>query len=296
MIDAPANPNVSVVIPAYNAAATLGAAIESVLEQTAEPCEVIVVDDGSRDQTRAVAEAFGDKVRVVTQMNAGCGEARNTGARLAVGDWLAFLDADDAWHPRKLEAQIPLTRDASVAVVTCRAQDKAGAAIPDRLSFDDLWPCNCLIVSSALVRRVAFERAGGFWSLRACEDYHLWLRLTASGWAIVNVPEDLVTYAPTATSLSRQIESFAAAEIACVRDIGERLDLPADRVRARVASVYLKHVYGAIHTRNLRLARRFAREALRQRWSLQHVAAAAVAALPSAVFDARRRMVGGAQA
>ena len=100
---------VSVVIPAYNAAATIAAAIESVLAQTRLPEEIIVVDDGSNDETSAVVERFGPIVRLLRQANAGCGQARNSGAREARGTWLAFLDADDLWLPTKLERQLPET-------------------------------------------------------------------------------------------------------------------------------------------------------------------------------------------
>ena len=105
-----------------------------------------------------------------------------------------------------------------------------GLLLGRRLAFDDLWTQNDAIVSSSLVRRSAFEQAGGFWTLRACEDYHLWLRLTADGWDMANVPEDLVVYMPTAQSLSRQVESFAAAELACVRDIAERTRMSTARM------------------------------------------------------------------
>jgi glycosyltransferase involved in cell wall biosynthesis len=94
----------SVIIPNYNNSATLGRAIESVLAQTWPPHEVIVIDDGSTDKSRAVAEAFGDKVRYVFQANAGVSAARNHGARIATGSWLAFLDADDIYMANRLEA------------------------------------------------------------------------------------------------------------------------------------------------------------------------------------------------
>lgn len=94
----------SVIIPNYNNGATLKRAIDSVLTQSWPPHEVIVIDDGSTDNSRAVAEAFGDKVRYVFQTNAGVSAARNNGARLATGDWLAFLDADDIYMTNRLEA------------------------------------------------------------------------------------------------------------------------------------------------------------------------------------------------
>jgi cellulose synthase/poly-beta-1,6-N-acetylglucosamine synthase-like glycosyltransferase len=280
---------VSVIIPAYNAAATIAAAIESVLAQTCPAEEIIVVDDGSQDETSAVVERFGPVVRLVRQANAGCGQARNTGARESRGSWLAFLDADDLWRPTKLERQMPETADPQVAVVVCRVRNNEGRLLGRRLAFDDLWARNDAIVSSSLVRRSAFVQARGFWKERACEDYHLWLRLTADGWDMANVPEDLVVYAPTAQSLSRQIESFAAAELACVRDIAARNQMPAARMDARLAQCYQKHARGAVHSRNLSVARRFALASLQHRVSAAQLWSLALAFTPRSVLDLRRR-------
>src|SRR5690348_12724766 len=99
-------PPISVIIPTYNHARFLAAAIDSALSQTLKPTEVIVVDDGSTDETSSVLEAFGDKVRVIRQKNHGVAGARNRGAEMAAGEYLAFLDADDVWLPRKLEMQV----------------------------------------------------------------------------------------------------------------------------------------------------------------------------------------------
>ena len=280
---------VSVVIPAYNATATIAAAIESALAQTRPPDEIVVVDDGSKDDTSAVVERFGPVVRLVRQANAGCGQARNTGAREARGTWLAFLDADDLWLPTKLERQLPETADPRIAVVVCRMYNEEGQLLGRRLTFDDLWTRNDAIVSSSLVRRSAFEQAGGFWKERACEDYHLWLRLTADGWDMANVPEDLVVYTPTAQSLSRQIESFAAAELACVRDISARARMPTARMNERLAQCYQRHARGAVHSRNLSVARRFSLASLQHRVSATQLWALAVACTPRPVLDLRRR-------
>jgi glycosyltransferase involved in cell wall biosynthesis len=95
---------ISVVIPNYNNATTLGRAIESILAQTFPAHEIIVIDDGSADDSAEVAAAFGDAVRYVRQANAGVSAARNHGARVATGNWLAFLDADDIYLPDRLAA------------------------------------------------------------------------------------------------------------------------------------------------------------------------------------------------
>ncbi len=289
--DAP-SPTVSVVIPAYNAAATIEAAIRSALEQTRPPDEIIVVDDGSSDNTAAIVAAMHPAITLIRQANAGCGRARNTGVRSAHGDWLALLDADDLWLPTKLERQLPETADPRVGVVVCGARDKDGRSLGRRITFDDLWTRNGAAVCSALVRRNAFAAAGGFWSERACEDYHLWLRLTASGWIMANCPEDLVVYAPTVQSLSRQTETFAAAEVACITDVAGRHAIPSQRLHARLAACYLKHARSAIHSRKLLLARQFVRSSLRHDVSLEQFTLLLATYIPRRLLDWRRSMLG----
>jgi glycosyltransferase involved in cell wall biosynthesis len=94
---------ISVVIPTYNYARFVCEAVDSALSQSLRPQEVIVVDDGSTDDTSDRLRQFGDRIRYVFQQNGGLSKARNTGIREARGDWVAFLDSDDIWHPRKLE-------------------------------------------------------------------------------------------------------------------------------------------------------------------------------------------------
>lgn len=100
------SPTVSVVIPCYNGAPFLRETLESALNQTHPPLEIIVIDDGSTDDSAAIAELFGPPVRVIRQENQGESVARNRGIDEAQGEWLAFLDADDLWKPTKLERQI----------------------------------------------------------------------------------------------------------------------------------------------------------------------------------------------
>jgi glycosyltransferase involved in cell wall biosynthesis len=99
-------PVVSCIVPVYNGEAYLGAALDSILAQTWRPLEIIVVDDGSTDGSAAVAETYGAIVRVIRQANAGCAAARNAGLAAATGEFVAFLDADDVWHPEKLDRQM----------------------------------------------------------------------------------------------------------------------------------------------------------------------------------------------
>jgi glycosyltransferase involved in cell wall biosynthesis len=180
---------VSVVIPTHDRAHMLGAAVRSVLEQRDCPWELVVVDDGSTDDTEAVVAGFGDsRIRYLRQERSGVSRARNTGARLTRGDWLAFLDSDDLWMPGKLAAQrafherrpelsISQTEETwvrhGVRVNPCRHHEKpTGDVFVASLS-------RCLVSPSAVIlRRDLFEEMGGFdESLLVCEDYDLWLRI-----------------------------------------------------------------------------------------------------------------------
>ena len=99
-------PKVSVIIPTYNRSLSVREAIESVLAQTYRDFELIVVDDGSADNTPSVLGSFGERIRGIRQANAGVSAARNAGIRAAKGEWVAFLDSDDLWVPQKLERQM----------------------------------------------------------------------------------------------------------------------------------------------------------------------------------------------
>ena len=111
------SPTVSVIIPTYNRAPFVGEAIESALAQTRPPLEVVVVDDGSTDDTADRVAHYGDRVVYVRQTNAGPATARNTGIGHARGDLIALLDSDDRWLPQKLEWQVPLFDDPEVGMV-----------------------------------------------------------------------------------------------------------------------------------------------------------------------------------
>lgn len=102
---------ISVVVPAYNAESTVGQTLDAVLGQTVPPAEIVVVDDGSKDQTRSVLEGYRDRVRLLFQPNSGPSAARNLGVSESSGTWVAFCDADDVWHPEKLRAMEAVVAD-----------------------------------------------------------------------------------------------------------------------------------------------------------------------------------------
>ena len=121
------NVTVSVVIPTYNYGRYLATAIESALAQTFVPLEVIVVDDGSTDDTPQILETFGNRIQTIRQLNQGAGAARNTGIAAARGEYVAFLDSDDIWKPRKLQMQIArFDADPALGLVHCGVEAMDG--------------------------------------------------------------------------------------------------------------------------------------------------------------------------
>jgi glycosyltransferase involved in cell wall biosynthesis len=183
-----ARPLVSTIIPAYNYGRFVCEAVESVLCQTYEPVEIVIVDDGSTDDTRERLNKFGDRIRYVYQENRGLSAARNTGIREARGEWLAFLDADDLWHPRKLEVQLGAVADAGDIPFVGSPWFREGSMPADldpnppvrRLELRDFFTGTPVSGSSAVIRSECFSRVGCFdESLRSVEDRDMWLRLAA---------------------------------------------------------------------------------------------------------------------
>jgi hypothetical protein len=213
---------VSVVIPAYNAAATLDETLHSVRTQSHRHLEIIVVDDGSTDGTPGIAArhaAADDRVRVVTQHNAGVAHARNAGWRAAHSDVIAFLDADDLWAPTKIERQLQALQSARprAGLVYCwfHSIDANGLIID--VQNGPAWQGDVMHHllhgnfigngSAALIRREALVAAGGFdpalqaRGVQGCEDYLLYCRI-ARDHEFVLVADHLVGYRTSPGNMS----------------------------------------------------------------------------------------------
>lgn len=181
---------VSVVIPSYNRCFLLKRALESVFQQVNIDYEVIVIDDGSTDNTAAMVAEFFPQVRYFLQQNNGVSSSRNKGFLEAKGDWIAFLDSDDEWQTGKLERQIRLLKENpeykichtqeiwirnGVRVNQMKKHKKQGGWI-----FPQCLPLCAMSPSSIIIHRTVFDDIGLFDThLPACEDYDLWLRITA---------------------------------------------------------------------------------------------------------------------
>ena len=281
----------SVVIPAYNAARTIEAAVSSVLAQTIPPELVFVVDDGSQDETAATVAGL-PAITLIRQANAGPGAARNRGAALSSSEWLAFLDADDTWLPRKMERQLRLAAEPSIGVIHASGPEQTRRA-PPRVGFADLWTANYITLSSAIVRKAAFDQVGGFDEDRALisvEDYNLWLRIAANGWEIATWPETLIQYSPAPASLSNQARRFAEAHFQNARAIGSDLNLESEQIAAQIQKYRIAFGKDFFWRREMVEARRHLGAALRFRPTPGLLVRFLATFCPRPVLDWRRRL------
>ncbi len=286
-------PLVSVIIPCYNAQRYIGATIASVLAQKDIALEIIVVDDGSRDDSVALVRKGFPAVRIVEQANAGVAAARNTGIAAARGEWIAFIDADDIWLPGKLAAQLAqlaalpecrmcytawkvwpsdvpqpaqdyLARLQDEAMDTARWSGASGWIYPQLLLDCVVW------TSTVLMKRTLLAELNGFdTSLRLGEDYDLWLRASRIT-PIVRVARPYALYRMHPASITRA----TPAENYRARVIGQALgrwglDSPDGRtgnagaVRRMLAKSWSDFAGAHLEARNLGQARRAAFAALR---------------------------------
>jgi len=244
---------VSVIIPTYNHARFLSQAIESALGQTQQPAEVIVVDDGSRDQTADVLAAFAGRIRPLRQMNRGVAAARNAGAGLASGEFFAFLDADDIWLPPKLERQIAcFLAESDLGLVHCGVEeiDESGAGLKRREDGLEGWVAHELLLfrravilgggSGVMIPRAVFEDAGGFDErLSTSADWDLYYRI-ASRWRVGFVREVLLQYRLHGSNMHGNVRAME-------RDMLFALGKAFDNTE-RKPGVARRRCYGNLHT------------------------------------------------
>jgi glycosyltransferase involved in cell wall biosynthesis len=261
----------SVVIAAYNAEDTLGEAIDSVLAQTRQDFEVIVVDDGSRDRTAAIAAGHADpRVRVYSQANAGPSAARNRGIAQATGEYVSTLDSDDLWLPDYLaEMGGALEADprAGFAYTDAWMLDEASGrflqvtvamseghspapTLPREEFIAELLQRN-FMHNSVTMRRTVLEQVGGYDSrLSHGEDYELWLRMAISGFAPVRVAGQLAIWRERPGSLTKDQAAMVAAPGTVYRAVLERH--PASPQVRALAEARLKEVLESADRRQRR--------------------------------------------
>jgi glycosyltransferase involved in cell wall biosynthesis len=250
MTDASA-PRVAVVIPAYNAEASLGAAISGALQQTTHDIEVVVVDDGSTDRTGAVAASYGDRVRLLRQENQGPAAARNAGIAAASAPLIALCDADDLLFDRHVEAMLALY-DRHGGLVTANAYWLfTGGIDPQQTRHRGRFPAPSeqrqalletnFVSTMALFSRSLWERLGGFdLAISHAEDWDFWLRAVYDGGVTVtHQPVPLALYRWNDSGLSSDTGSMDRAVQRVLAKVAARDDLTAEErryVERRLAS------------------------------------------------------------
>lgn len=219
---ATSNPLVSAIIPTYNDAEYLCEAIESVLDQTYENVELIVVDDGSTIDPKAMIQKYMDRISYVRKQNGGVGSARNVGIQSSKGEFLAFLDSDDIWMPQKLEMQVRRFQEDSEPGVVFTDQctfDETGIKSRSKTEmcqvfegnvFEKLFSCNFVGISTVMIRRRCVERVGVFdqtGDISTIEDINYFIRL-ARHFLFGYVDEVLVKYRLHGDNMSTDFEKM----------------------------------------------------------------------------------------
>jgi glycosyltransferase involved in cell wall biosynthesis len=310
-MDRVAAPTISVVMPCHNAAASVGAAIESVLAQTYPSVELVVVDDGSTDASCDVLHSFGSRIVAIAQENRGPGPARNRGIAAASGALLAFLDADDYWRDDCLArlSDALLASDADIAYCGWQNVGAPGGRgepyiPPDYEAQDKVerflagcpWP-----IHACLLRTVQVRAVGGFderWSTSM--DYDLWLRL-ATRRRLVRVPEVLAFYrhhgeTQITRNRARVARNHWRIQRSFVRSYPEAVaHLGPHRLRELIEGEVLRRAYTCFWARDLAGAQAIFRLALRVGgWGVRDVKYLAASLLPSPWFRALVAAVDGA--
>jgi len=262
---------ISVIIPTWNRAHCLSPALESVCRQTHPAHEILVIDDGSTDTTRSLVSTGFPGVRYHHQDNHGVSHARNTGIRLATGDWIALLDSDDQWHPAKLERQVRALQENpdyeichtdevwirnGKRVNPMRKHAKKGGYI-----FRHNLPRCAISPSAVLINKQLLENIGVFDEhLPACEDYDLWLRLCARR-PVLYLEEPLtIKHGGHADQLSRRYRGMDRFRVYALEKVIRSGELSDDNRLAAVQMLLEKAAIvhqGAVKRSNTILAREY---------------------------------------
>jgi glycosyltransferase involved in cell wall biosynthesis len=287
------DPIISVIIPAYNSAGTVSRALDSVLRQSVQADELIVIDDGSRDkdELESALRPYGERVQLLRQENAGPAAARNNGSRQARGEFLAFLDADDFWHSRKLELQLAAFRQRPDVALCWTggkrwrdtvARDEPGELTPYLTTpqfntpFREIFKAPYFGTPGVMMPKETFLKLGGFREdLQSAEDVDLWLRasykhvtacIPAKLFYVVTSPTSLTQTAKEKVFLSnlQVIEDFC-------RNHPDFLQEEAATVKRARAKVYENWGSGELVRGQLSQARALLLRSLRDRVSLRAV-------------------------
>ena len=274
------SPLVSVLMPAYNAARHLSESIESVRCQSFVDWELIVIDDGSQDETAEIAKRFAvsdARVRVISQANGGQASARNSGLAGARGDLIAFLDADDLWVSDKLERQVAVMEKTNVDLVYTDGEffsdegelgendgfDIVPGKVEGANMFSLLFQRNRIATLSVLVRKRCLDTVGGFDSDRKyqnCEDYDLWLALANSGAVFYGMTEKLMKYRRHSAAATTTPSKLLEPMLEVIKKHSTNPSLDPTLVKNRIRWLYRDLISALVREERLEQARARMRE------------------------------------
>lgn len=248
--------NISVVIPSYNRKEFLKRSLDSAINQTKKPLEIIVVDDGSTDGTEAMIKSDYDFVKFIKQKNKGVSAARNIGIKVSIGEWICFLDSDDEWKKDKLEKQINVMKSNpgykffhsneiwiknGLRINQKKKHKKYGGDI-----FDKCLDMCRISPSSVMIDKTVFDEVGNFnEDLVVCEDYELWLRI-CDKYRVFFIDEPLIIkYGGHQGQLSYSIESIEnhrikALEYLILENLNRKNKRHAIQMLLSKLNIYLK--------------------------------------------------------
>jgi teichuronic acid biosynthesis glycosyltransferase TuaG len=271
---------VSVIMPAYNAEKHVAESIRSVQDQTYPHWELIVVDDGSLDQTPVIVQqlaAADNRINYLFQENGGQASARNTGIRHSRGELVAFLDADDLWLPEKLRKQMRALEESHADVISSsgfvfgdediEVNEDALQIVPGRTEggemFKLLYAYNRLTIQSAVVRRGMLERVNLLDESRAyqnCEDYDLWLSLAKAGAVFFCLDDRLIKYRRHRDASTFEDSRVLKPMIAVMKKHSNEPTLNERQVKMRIRNLYRQLLAALIRENKIEEARRSMKE------------------------------------
>jgi glycosyltransferase involved in cell wall biosynthesis len=238
---------VSIIIPTFNRRDYITIALDSVLAQTYREYEIIIIDDGSSDDTKEVLKPYQDNVRYFYQDNKGIPTTRNRGIRESQGDYIGFLDSDDHWLPEKLERQIECFSkypNYGMVATRCSCTTPDGRFIKNNRPgksgwiLNDLFKANFIRTSSAMIRKECLEKVGLFdESLPECEEYDMWLRI-AKHYPIGFINEPLTVYTDNPQGVSTDSLSGRILRLKVLEKDYLKECIPSTLYRKRLASNY----------------------------------------------------------
>lgn len=249
-------PQISVVIPAYNAERTIMKTIESVQQQTFKDFDLIVINDGSTDRTLEILQSIEDeRLKIFSYENGGLPTARNRGLSHATGEFITFIDADDLWIADKLETQLAALQqhpEAGVAYSLTYFMYEKGETFAFHPCPPTLFEGNVydkLLVSdfirsgsNVLLRKQAIDSVGGFdATLRSCEDWDCWLRLAAK-WTFVVVPKYQILYRQASGAMSSKVETMKEAALTAMEKAYRAAPPELQHLKKQTMTSFYKYV------------------------------------------------------